>query len=64
MSELDYLEPRSADARPKLRDAKSADAEIADLEKRMKEAARALEFETAAQLRDRIRELRAMKLFG
>ncbi len=64
MSELDYLEPRSADARPKLMDAKSTDAEIADLEKRMKEAARALEFETAAQLRDRIRELRAMKLFG
>ncbi len=64
MSELDYLEPRSADARPKVRDAKSVDAEIGDLEKRMKEAARALEFETAAQLRDRIRELRATKLFG
>jgi excinuclease ABC subunit B len=64
MSELDYLEPRSADTRPKLKDSKSVDAEISDLEKRMKEAARALEFETAAQLRDRIRELRAMKLFG
>jgi excinuclease ABC subunit B len=64
MSELDYLEPRSADARPKVRDARSVDAEIGDLEKRMKEAARALEFETAAQLRDRIRELRSAKLFG
>ncbi len=64
MSELDYLEPRSAEARPKPKDGKSVDAEIHDLEKRMKEAARALEFETAAQLRDQIRELRAMKLFG
>ena len=29
----------------------------------MKTAAKELEFERAAQLRDRIRELRAMKLF-
>ena len=29
----------------------------------MKEAARELEFETAAQLRDRIRELRGMQVF-
>jgi len=47
-----------------VKDPKSLDAEIRDLEAQMKEAARALEFETAARLRDRIRELRAMKLFG
>jgi len=64
MSELDYLEPRSPDLRPKVKDPESLDAEIRDLETQMKEAARALEFETAARLRDRIRELRAMKLFG
>ncbi|HSB35587.1 MAG TPA: excinuclease ABC subunit UvrB [Thermoanaerobaculia bacterium] len=63
MSELDYLEPRSADARPRVKDSKSLDAEIRDLETQMKEAARALEFEEAARLRDRIRELRQMKLF-
>ena len=36
---------------------------VTALEKEMKEAAAALDFEKAAQLRDRIRELRAMKLF-
>jgi len=63
MSELDYLEPRSADARPRVKDSKSLDAEIRDLETQMKEAARALEFEEAGRIRDRIRELRQMKLF-
>ena len=32
--------------------------EIADLERQMREAARALEFEKAAYIRDRIKELR------
>jgi len=63
MSELDYLEPRSPDLRPKVKDPESLDAEIRDLETQMKEAARALEFETAARLRDRIRELRNIQLF-
>ena len=63
MAELDYLEPSRLDRRPKAKDAPSLDREIADLEKEMKVAAKELEFEKAAQLRDRIRELRQMKLF-
>ncbi len=64
MANLDYLEPQRPGERRAPRSFASLDGEIGDLEKRMKEAARALEFETAAGLRDRIRELRAMKLFG
>jgi excinuclease ABC subunit B len=63
MSNLDYLEPQRLDGRRRPKDAPSLDREIADLEKEMKTAAKELEFEKAAQLRDRIRELRAMKLF-
>ena len=63
MAELDYLEPSRLDRRPKVKDAPSLDREIADLEKEMQVAAKELEFEKAAQLRDRIRELRQMKLF-
>ncbi len=63
MSNLDYLEPQRLDGRRRPKDAPSLDREIADLEKEMKTAAKELEFERAAQLRDRIRELRAMKLF-
>jgi excinuclease ABC subunit B len=63
MAELDYLEPSRLDRRPRAKDAPSLDREIADLEKEMKVAAKELEFEKAAQLRDRIRELRQMKLF-
>ena len=63
MSNLDYLEPQRLDGRRRPKDAPSLDREISDLEKEMKTAAKELEFEKAAQLRDRIRELRAMKLF-
>ncbi|MFI5197127.1 MAG: excinuclease ABC subunit UvrB [Thermoanaerobaculia bacterium] len=63
MSNLDYLEPQRLDGRRLPKDAPSLDREIADLEKEMKAAAKELEFEKAGQLRDRIRELRAMKLF-
>jgi excinuclease ABC subunit B len=63
MSNLDYFEPQGLDTRRKPKDAPSLDREISDLEKEMKTAAKELEFERAAQLRDRIRELRAMKLF-
>jgi excinuclease ABC subunit B len=63
MSNLDYLEPQRLDGRRRPKDAPSLDREIADLEKEMKTAAKELEFEKAARLRDRIRELRAMKLF-
>jgi len=63
MSNLDYFEPQGLDTRRKPKDASSLDREISDLEREMKTAAKELEFERAAQLRDRIRELRAMKLF-
>ena len=64
MANLDYLEPQRLGERREIRGAAALEAEIGDLEKRMKEAAKALEFETAASLRDRIRELRAQRLFG
>jgi len=64
MANLDYLEPQRTGERREPRSLAALEAEIGDLDKKMKEAARALEFETAASLRDRIRELRAMKLFG
>ncbi|HEY3349824.1 MAG TPA: excinuclease ABC subunit UvrB [Thermoanaerobaculia bacterium] len=63
MADLDYLEPSGVERRPKAKDLPSLDREIADLEREMKVAAKELEFEKAAQLRDRIRELRQMKLF-
>jgi excinuclease ABC subunit B len=63
MANLDYLEPQSLRDRPKIRDDKSLGDEIAELEKEMRVAARELEFETAAQLRDRIRELRSLQVF-
>ena len=40
------------------------DALVADLETRMREAARNFEFEKAAQLRDRIRALKNKELFA
>ncbi|HRY43287.1 MAG TPA: excinuclease ABC subunit UvrB [Thermoanaerobaculia bacterium] len=65
MSNLDYGDSPALRAAGKdaLRDDRSIEEEIASLSKKMKEAARELEFETAAQLRDRIRELRAMQVF-
>jgi excinuclease ABC subunit B len=65
MSNLDYgsvpaLRGVGKDA---LRDDRSIEEEISSLTKKMKEAARELEFETAGQLRDRIRELRGMQVF-
>lgn len=44
-------------------DARSLAARIAELEKRMKAAAKQLEFEEAARLRDLIKELRAQQIY-
>jgi Helicase subunit of the DNA excision repair complex len=65
MSNLDYGDSPALRAAGKdaLRDDRSIEEEIASLSKKMKEAARELEFETAAQLRDRIRELRGLQVF-
>jgi len=69
MANLDYYGPGGE--RPRLRERDETDPEdevslnrlIAELEKRMRAAAKALEFEEAARLRDRIRELRQQQIF-
>jgi excinuclease ABC subunit B len=69
MANLDYYGPGGE--RPRLRERDETDCEdeaslnrlIAELEKRMRAAAKALEFEEAARLRDRIRELRQQQIF-
>jgi excinuclease ABC subunit B len=65
MANLDYGDTPSlrGSARDALRDDRSIEEEITSLTKEMKTAARELEFETAARLRDRIRELRGMQVF-
>jgi len=65
MSNLDY----PMDLRPRLLDVAESDEvplteRIAKLEKAMKEAAKRLEFEEAAELRDKLRELRELQVFA
>jgi excinuclease ABC subunit B len=62
MSNLDYYEAPSV-SRPDLPDADSLRRRIADLEKQMKAAAKELDFEKAAALRDEIRGLRELEIF-
>jgi excinuclease ABC subunit B len=62
MSRLDYYEP-SLPTRPDLPDAESLRRRIAELEKQMRAAARELEFERAALLRDELRALRELEIF-
>jgi len=68
MSELDYMTPRASRQRVAERetwdpaDAGSLHQLIAQLEKRMREAAKRLEFEEAARLRDRVKELRRQQI--
>jgi excinuclease ABC subunit B len=67
MANLDYHDPRPTLSRvrePELDDDEPASlhALVVELEKRMKAAAKALDFEEAARLRDRIRELRRRQL--
>jgi excinuclease ABC subunit B len=63
MSELDYFEPTSPRMRKAPVDDRSLAEEIGSLEKQMKAAAKELEFERAAQIRDQIRELRSLQVF-
>lgn len=66
MANLDYhdalLEPPRVGEK-EIADRRSLAQQIAELEKQMKAAAKRLEFEEAARLRDRIRELRALEIY-
>ena len=71
MSNLDYLHKAGAAAEQAVEDLLREDApemplerRIARLEKAMKQASRRLEFEQAAVLRDRLGELRSLKVMG
>ncbi len=71
MSNLDYLHKAGATAEQAVEDLLREDApemplerRIARLEKAMKQASRRLEFEQAAVLRDRLGELRSLKVMG
>jgi excinuclease ABC subunit B len=63
MANLDFYDPAFAIARPDLPDAESLTRRIADLEKAMKAAAKELDFERAAALRDEVRSLRELQIF-
>jgi excinuclease ABC subunit B len=66
MANLDYFEPFASRMSKKKEDLVAEgdiDATIARLSKEMKEAAKNLEFEQAAEIRDRIRELRELRIF-
>ncbi|MGQ9495318.1 MAG: excinuclease ABC subunit UvrB [Thermoanaerobaculaceae bacterium] len=66
LANLDYhdalLQPPQV-GEEEVTDARSLAARIAELEKRMKAAAKQLEFEEAARLRDLIKELRAQQIY-
>jgi len=63
MSDLDYLEPASLASRLVRPDPRTLAEQIAALEKEMRAAAKELEFEEAARLRDKLRELRSLQVF-
>jgi excinuclease ABC subunit B len=69
MQNLDYYGPGAPQPRVsepvegEFEDAASLAKLIAELEKRMRTAAKTLEFEEAARLRDRIKELRRQQIF-
>ena len=62
MANLDYYDA-PAISRPELPDAETLRRRIAELEKQMKAAAKDLDFEKAAQLRDELRGLRELEIF-
>jgi excinuclease ABC subunit B len=63
MANLDYYDGPSLPPRPDLPDAESVRRRIGELEKQMKAAAKELDFEKAAALRDEIRALRELEIF-
>ena len=63
MDNLDYYDVPLDRPRVELPDGDSIRRRIADLEKQMKAAAKELDFERAASLRDEIRGLRELEIF-
>ena len=63
MANLDYYDIPTKISKSELPDAESIHRRIADLEKKMKAAAKELDFETAAAIRDEIRGLRELEIF-
>ena len=69
MSELDYFEPGRGPAGGLLAEIAEGSElpireQISRLEKRMKDAAKRLEFEEAALCRDRLKELREIQIYA
>jgi excinuclease ABC subunit B len=63
MASLDYYDALSSPVRADVPDAESLRVRIADVEKAMKAAAKELDFERAAVLRDELRSLRELQIF-
>jgi len=63
MASLDYYDVTSPLSRPDLPDAPSIAKRITELEKSMKAAAKELDFERAAEIRDELRGLRELQIF-
>jgi excinuclease ABC subunit B len=63
MGNLDFYDPAGGIERPDLPDAESLTKQIATVEKAMKAAAKDLDFEQAAKLRDELRSLRELQIF-
>jgi excinuclease ABC subunit B len=63
MASLDYYDLTSPLTRPDLPDAPSIAKRITELEKSMKAAAKELDFERAAEIRDELRGLRELQIF-
>lgn len=63
MSSLDYHDALISSSRPDLPDTESLRKRIAELERTMKAAAKELDFERAAALRDELRSLRELQIF-
>jgi excinuclease ABC subunit B len=63
MAGLDYYDAAAHISRPDLPDGASLAKRIGELEKEMKAAAKELDFERAAQIRDELRGLRELQIF-
>ena len=64
MANLDYFEiPGSTKSKLEQMEGEDIDKTISRLQKEMKDAAKNLDFEKAAEIRDRLRELKELRIF-